>query len=98
MSANKPTVSAREKVQQKLVEFLSSNLNKFNAPYGVIEGLQPFGKGKVRTITFGVARYLDATIMIYQENNISINGSGALASKYAGHFKSAEEVVERLKS
>lgn len=98
MNTKKTTVSARELAQKKLVEFLLNNRNTFNAPYGVLDGLKDMGRGKVRTITFGIARYLDAEIVIYKENNITINGSGALAHKYCGHFKSVDEVIERLKS
>ena len=89
-------MSAREEAQKKLVEFLLEHREKFNAPYGILDGLKPMGRGKVRTITFGIARYLDAEILIYKENNISINGSGALVSKYCGHFTSVEQVIERL--
>lgn len=89
-------MSAREEAQKKLVEFLLEHREKFNALYGVIEGLKPMGYGKVRIISFGIARCLNAEIVIYKENNISINGSGALVSKYCGHFTSVEQVIQRL--
>ena len=88
--------SDREIVQKKLVEWLLEHLSKFNAPYGILDGIEPFAKGKVRTVTFGIARYLDAVIRIYRPNNISIDGKGALAMKYAGNYKSLEEVIKAL--
>ena len=89
-------MSPREQVQKQLVDFLTENRNKFNAPCGVIPGLKPMARGKCRTITFGVARYFDGEIIIIGVDNISINGRGALASKYCGHFTSVEEVIKRL--
>lgn len=89
-------MSPREQVQKQLVAFLTENRNKFNAPYGVIEGLKPMGKGKCRTITFGIARYFDGEIVIVGVDNISINGQGALVSRYCGHFTSVEEVIKKL--
>ena len=90
--------SPRELAQKAIVRFLESNSSKFDAPFGVIEGMEKFGNGKLRTITFGVARYLDGEIRIYKENDIEIRGSGALISKYGGRYKSVKEVIDKLNS
>ena len=89
-------MSKRAEAANKIVNYLTSELNKFNAPYGVLSSEIPIGKGKIRQITFGIARYLDATINIYSEKRFKIQGRGALASKYNGDFESVEQVIEHL--
>lgn len=89
-------MSPREQVQTQIYEFLENNQDRFDAPYGIIEGLQPMGSGKIRTITFGVARYLDACAWIWSPQRISIKGQGDLAYKYVGEYGSVEEVLEVL--
>lgn len=93
-----PGKSEREMIQDKLVSFLEERGDKFDAPYGVISGLSTAqnGKGKYRTITFGVARLLDATIRIFTPKKICIEGQGGLAYKYEGTFSSANEVIQKL--
>ncbi len=93
-----PCMSEREQIQETLANFLIDHGDKFNAPYGVLTGTEPFGRGKVRTITFGVARYLDATINIISADLLQIQGQGALAHKFQGHYKSVDEVLNVLKS
>jgi hypothetical protein len=57
------TTSAREAVQAQIVSWLKQDPNKWTAPYGVLEGL---AKDKsYRSVTFGVARTLDAEVRIY---------------------------------
>lgn len=96
---DKPIVSKREQLQLDIEKYLIDNSNRFSAPYGIICGLDNVknGKGKVRTITFGVARYLDACIYIFSENNIVITGQGGLAYKVVGNYKSINEVMDKLK-
>lgn len=94
-------MSEREKIQKELVEFILNVKNsdgsmKFDASYGVTGGMKTLSRGKVRTITFGIARYFDGLIVIWKPNNITISGHGALALKYAGVFKSIEEVKRKL--
>jgi len=81
----------------RLVEFLESH-SSFNAPYGVIPSIEQKGKGKVRTITFGVSRYLDACIYIWAPNRIQIRGQGGLAYKVEGDYQSAEAAIQGLMS
>ena len=88
-------MSPREQAQHEIVEFLENN-GRFNAPYGILEGMEKFAKGKVRTITFGIARYLDAEVKIYSPKSISVNGRGPAAHRYCGHFKSTNELIQHF--
>lgn len=90
-------MSEREQIEERLVSYLEGQTYRFTAPYGVLTGMLPVGKGGyLRQITFGVARYLDATITIYTPKKIAIRGQGALARKYNGEYKSVEEVLVKL--
>lgn len=91
-------MSPREQVQNKIVEYLEQDAARWNAPYGILTGLHPVknGKGKVRTITFGVSRYLDASIYIWSPDKITIQGQGGLAYKVEGTFNSSEAVIAHL--
>ncbi len=93
-------MSPREEVQNRLVEFLEAHSDRFNAPYGILDGLETIGSGpgKVRTITFGVSRYLDAGITIWSPNRIQITGQGGLAYKVEGVYHSLEETLTALKT
>ncbi len=94
-------MSKREEIQDELAAFIEARKNDqgypyFNAPYGVITGIDKLGRGKMRTITFGVCRYLDAVVKIITPTNIQIEGQGGLAHKYDGEYKSVEEVKKVL--
>lgn len=93
-------MSPREICQTKIVEFLEKNSSRFDAPYGVLSGIDPIknGRGKIRTITFGVARYLDASIDIWSEKRIVVKGQGGLAYKVEGNFKSADSLIEHFET
>jgi hypothetical protein len=96
-------MSERQDIQHELEKFISEVKDgrgnpKFDAPYGVISGMDPMGRGFMRTIAFGVSRYLDATIKIITPKNITISGQGGLARKYSGTFRSVEEVKTILRS
>ena len=57
-------MSEREKTQNEVVEFLQSG--NFNAPYGILAGIQKDKKNQeYRSVTFGMARTLDAEVRIY---------------------------------
>jgi hypothetical protein len=90
-------MSEREIAQEKIVDFLESH-NYFNAPYGVLTGLQKTKTGKIRVITFGVSRYLDAAIYILSPKKISVRGQGGLAYKFEGDYDSPESLIEKFKS
>lgn len=91
-------MSPREEAQQKLVEYLDSDPDRWDAPYGVIGGLADLPRGgKVRNVTFGVARYLDAHATIWSPTRIVIEGQGSLASNVEGEFASVDAAIEHLK-
>jgi len=88
-------MSEREQIQNDLVDFLDKT-GKFDAPYGIIPGMRKFAKGKMRTIAFGVARYLDAEIQIISPNCITVSGQGGLAYKYAGKYDSIQQLKDKF--
>ena len=70
---------------------------RWTAPYGVLSGEGKSAKGrKHRTITFGVARYLDAHIMYFSPKYIVVQAEGPLAYKFEGLYHSIEEVIAAL--
>ncbi len=89
-------MSERETISDTIVEFLEGE-KYFNAPYGILPGLQKAGKGKVRTIAFGVSRYLDATIYIWSSHKISVKGQGGLAYKFDGEYSSPSQLIDKFK-
>ena len=79
-------MSPREQVQSMVAGWITDH-RQFNAPYGVLEGLQSLKSGgKVRTITFGICRTLDATLFIFSPTNLKLHTSQGDWS-----FKSVEE-------
>ena len=89
-------MSPREQTQQQLIARLSEN-QYFSAPYGVIEGMKTLPKGgKVRTVTFGVARYLDATAHVWSPKKITFRGQGGLAYKLPSEVSSVDEFFEKF--
>ena len=68
--------SEREQLTDRIAEYISRRYETFNAPYGVLPSLErlPHG-GAVRTITFGCARTLDATLNIWGPTNITLRAS-----------------------
>lgn len=90
--------SPREQVQDRLVEFLEEHSNVFTAPYGVLPGLQKVknGPGKVRTVTFGLARFLDATAYIWSPVKISVDAAGPAMHRIAGNYATVDELIKTL--
>lgn len=89
-------------LQEELYYWIESrNRSRFTAPYGVISSIEPVknGKGKVRTITFGMARSLDATIYIWSADRITVQAAGPLAYKIDGStFKNKNELIAVLET
>lgn len=90
-------MSEREQIQNKIEDFLSEHSSYFNAPYGIISGLTKIGRGKIRSITFGVSRYLDAEIQIWTPKKIVVRCQGGLYYKFEGEYNSADELIEKFK-
>lgn len=91
------TISPREALANKIAEWLA---DKTSAPHGVLNSKDT--KRNCRTITFGVARYLDATIQIYGPKYFLLRGIGKLASN-AGItggivIRSEEDLFDALKT
>lgn len=67
-------MSEREALQNRLATWLGTWTT---APYGVLTDLRPRqdGHGKVRVITFGLDRTLDATLHIWSPKRLELNSS-----------------------
>lgn len=90
-------MSPREQAQHQLFDWLMSHTNRFTAPYGIIESLSALPKGgKVRMVTFGVARYLDATATIWSPTKIVVDGQGSLSYGIIGTYASVDALIEAL--
>ncbi len=73
-------MTPREQVQNQLTDWLETTSGKWTAPYGILPGLERFKKGgAVRTITFGIARSLDATVYIWSPTKFTFKAAGPLA-------------------
>lgn len=76
-------MSPREALQEKLISILEVNKDIFSAPWGVLDGLETLPRGgKVRTITFGVARTLDACAYIWTDRRVTVEARGPLEYKF----------------
>lgn len=83
--------SEREMIQDDLVDFIRDL--GYNAPYGILTNLKTLPRGgKVREITFGMARTLDATITIWAPNRIDVSAGGALSRYFQPFYLSAHEL------
>jgi hypothetical protein len=106
-------MSPREKLQSELFDWLEMrSKSQFTAPYGVLASLEPVvgdnrlarpgskpNKGKVRVITFGKARTLDATIYIFSEKDIRVKAAGPLAFELDGRrFTNVEDLKTVLET
>jgi hypothetical protein len=68
--------SPREQVSDRIAWFIEERPETFNAPYGVLCGLDRLPRGgAVRTITFGCARTLDATLFVWGPTRITLQSS-----------------------
>jgi len=69
---------------------------RWTAPYGVLEGEGKSKKGKpFRSITFGIARYLDAYITYYNSGFMILKAQGSL-EHLSGVYKSVESLLKAL--
>lgn len=89
----------RELFQERIVSVLEARRNFYTAPYGVIPGKHKVHVGGyVRTVTFGIARILDATVWIWTEQRAEIRAAGALAYRFAGSWTDPDALVAFLES
>ena len=70
------SMSPREAMTERIYDYLV-NAGKFNAPYGVLRGIKTpnSGRGKARTITFGFARTMDATLTIWGVDRLQFDSN-----------------------
>lgn len=79
-------------IQTALLKWLNDRYDYFTAPYGIIDGNGVSKKGKkYLAVTFGCARTLDATIMIFNRNFILYKSNREDAT-----FHSFDELMEFL--
>lgn len=74
---DRPYRSRRAEIAEQAVEFIRP---WSTAPYGVLTGFRSAKfapAGKARTITFGIARRLDATLVIWSPSNMVVEYSDA---------------------
>lgn len=96
-------MSEREQFVNQLVEKIKA-IREWTAPYGILTGLHSNAlahqkaAGKYRSITFGVARYLDAEVRVYSKTYITADFHGPLA-RFESHqlFKSETELLDFLR-
>jgi hypothetical protein len=92
-------MSARHEAFDKIMDFLNMHKRTFNAPYGILEGKIP-GKGNgsviCYSVTFGVSRYMDATITVYSTSKIVLNSQGS-HTVLNGVYSSVDVLIEALK-
>lgn len=90
-------MSERTRVHDLIMQELTDHHDVWNAPYGILSNLQEVPKGGyLRQITFGRARYLDATITIFSPNKITIEAAGPLAYKVDGAYTNVDDVLRTL--
>lgn len=82
-------------IQQAIYDWaLTKN---FTAPYGVLEGEHVNRKGKkYKSVTFGYARTLDATVEIYNRNFILVKASRNHNAQVFNDFNSVMNFLETL--
>ena len=92
-------MSLRHDAFDTIVQFLTDHRRTFNAPYGILEGKTP-GKGVgsviCYSVTFGIARYMDATITVYTEHNITLDSNGS-HTDLNGNYLRADILINVMK-
>lgn len=76
-------MSPREQLQQDFVAWLQEQPRVWTAPYGILDGKS--GDGKYRTVTFGIARALDAEVRIYGPRYFVLHSSADGWLKFASY-------------
>jgi hypothetical protein len=70
---------------ERLAEVIRRRADIYTAPYGVLTGLTPSPRGGfARTVVFGRARVLDASLVIWSASNIELHAN-------VGDFKFTSE-------
>ncbi len=93
-------MSPREEIQNRIVEWLEAHSDRFNAPYGILPSLETLknGKGKVRTVTFGQARWLDATVYIWSPNRLTVQAAGPASQHLDRQYNNVNDFLTALEA
>jgi hypothetical protein len=84
-----------QQIQLSVYSYLAARGNEFDAPYGILQGEHTNKKGvKYKSVTFGRARTLDATVEIYNRNFMILRTSRHGSQVY----KNYDELKEFLNS
>lgn len=72
--------SPRERAQQQVADEIEGRREVYTAPYGVICDKRRLERGGyIRSVTFGIARTLDATINVWGPDHLTVHAEGRLA-------------------
>lgn len=94
-------MSVREDIQNRILTYVHER-GVFSAPYGILDGKHTHPKTgrSYRSVTFGKARTLDATVNIYGPKYLQFQFSGSLYDHGAHRdsivFKSVDEFLAFL--
>lgn len=93
-------MSVREDIQNRILTYVHER-GVFSAPYGILDGKHTNAKGRsYRSVTFGKARTLDATVNIYGPKYLQFQFSGSLYDHGAHRdsiiFTSVEDLIAFL--
>ncbi len=95
-----PKVSKREALATKIADWLRDS-GKATAPFGVL--VSKDAQRNCYVVTFGVARYLDATVELWGDKFYRIRAAGPLASRLDGAdrygmiLRNYDDVIAALK-
>ncbi len=92
MSDYQPT-SPREQLQLDFIAWLQARRDCWSAPYGILDGRS--GDGKYRTVTFGIARALDAEVRIYGPRYLLLHSSADGWMKFTAYDAMIDYLTER---
>ncbi len=85
-----------QEIQFSVYSYLTARGHEFDAPYGILQGEHTNKKGtKYKSVTFGRARTLDATVEIYNRNFIVLRTSSQ-GSQVFKNFEDLQKVLHTL--
>lgn len=84
----------REKTYNNLLEYFHSK--NPDGEYKIEGFIRPYGRGKIRGISFIKPGSLKSEILLYKANQISVGGHGVLMGKVGGLYRSEESVKGRF--
>ena len=89
-------MTTSQQISDAVYSYIVCKQDNFNAPYGVLQGEHVNRKGfKYKSVTFGRARTLDATVDIYNRNFMILRCS-RLADRVYKDFNDLKIALEQL--